>query len=246
LENPNASAPAISPETLEKLTRISTATLTTQLFKRGFRQAFLVGVRPLNPNAASFAGEAFTMRHIPAREDLETLASVRAPDNKQWQAVEAIPPGHVLMIDSRDDIRAASMGNMLITRLMRRGVAAVVTDGAFRDGPQIAEMPFPAYARAMTASTRLSFFHVADLQVPIGCAGVAVYPGDIVVGDREGVVVIPRHVATEVANDGLEQEEMEAWLHTKIDAGLPLAGIYPPSDETVAEYQAWRKANRKG
>ena len=124
---------------------------------------------------------------------------------------------------------------------MRRGAAAVITDGAFRDGPEIADMPFPAYARAMTASTRLSFFHVADLQVPIGCAGVAVYPGDIVVGDREGVVIIPRHVATEVANDGLEQEELEAWLHTKIDAGLPLAGIYPPSEATVAEFHAWRK-----
>jgi regulator of RNase E activity RraA len=241
LDDLSTDRPPISATTLEKLTRISTATLTTQLFKRGLRQAFLVDVKPLNPGGLRFAGEAFTMRHIPAREDLETISSLRGPDNKQWQAVEAIGPGQVMVIDSREDIRAASMGHMLVTRMLQRGAVAVVTDGAFRDGPDIARMDFPTFARGMTASTRLSFFHVADFQVPIGCAGVAVYPGDVVVGDAEGVVVIPRHLATEVADDGLEQEEMEAWLYTKVAAGLPLEGVYPPNEATVAEYQAWRK-----
>jgi regulator of RNase E activity RraA len=230
----------IGAPTLAKLKQVSTATLTTQLFKRGFRQQFLVGLRPMNPSHARFAGPAYTMRFIPAREDLETLESVRDPGdgNLQWRGVEAAPSGSVLVIDSRCDIRAASMGDTLATRLLRRGVAAMVTDGAVRDGPSFAKLPFPTFAQAMTASTRLSFFHVADLDVPIGCAGVAVYPGDIVVGDAEGVVVVPRHVVESVAEDSFSQEKLEEFIHKKIDAGAPLAGTYPPSEELIAEYNA--------
>lgn len=231
---------ACGTATLEKLRQVSTATLTTQLFKRGFKQQFLVGVRPLNAGYARFAGPAYTMRFIPAREDLETLESVRDPGdgNLQWRGVEAAPPGSVLIIDSRCDIRAASMGDMLVTRMWRRGVAALVTDGALRDGPDIAQLPFPAFAQAMTASTRLSFFHVADLDVPIGCAGVAVYPGDVVVGDREGVVVVPRHVVESLAMDSLAQERLERFIYRKIDAGAPLAGTYPPDEALIAEFDA--------
>lgn len=228
----------VDSELLTALRSVSTATLTTQLFRRGLRSQFVLGARPLNPDHGGFAGEAFTMRYIPAREDLCTLESLRDQvHNLQWQAVEQAGPGQVLVIDSREDTRAGSLGAILATRLLRRGVAAAVTDGAFRDGPSIAQLPFPAYARSLTASTRLSFFHVADLQTPIGCGGVAVFPGDVVVGDREGIVIIPRHLAAEVTQDAVEQERMEAYLHSRIDGGEPLWGIYPPNERTRAEYQ---------
>lgn len=233
----------ISTGTLDKLKACSTATLTTQLFKRNYRQQFLVGLSPLNPNAGSFAGEAFTLRFIPSREDKDwDLGDLkkRGEDNMQWEAVEAIEAGQVLVIDSRNDSRAASAGNMLMTRLMRKGVKAAITDGAFRDGTEISKMPFPAYCTANTASTRPAYHRAVDMQLPIGCAGVAVYPGDIVVGDSDGVVVVPRSIAEELANDSYEQEMREKFLFTKIDAGAPLWGTYPPNEETLKEYADWR------
>ncbi|OAF07218.1 dimethylmenaquinone methyltransferase [Bradyrhizobium centrolobii] len=233
----------IAKQTLDKLKACSTATLTTQLFKRNYRQQFLVGVSPLNRDAGSFAGEAFTLRFIPSREDKDWDLSdlrKRGEDNMQWEAVEAIGAGQVLMIDSRNDPRAASAGNMLMTRMMRKGVAAAVTDGAFRDGTEISKMPFPAYCTANTASTRPAYHRAVDMQLPIGCAGVAVYPGDIIVGDSDGVVVIPRSIADELAADSNEQELREKFLFTKIDAGAPLWGTYPPNEATLKEYAEWR------
>lgn len=237
----------ISTETLNKLKACSTATLTTQLFKRNYRQQFLVGVSPLNPDAGSFAGEAFTLRFIPSREDKDwDLGDLkkRGEDNLQWEAVEAIEVGQVLVIDSRNDARAASAGNMLMTRMMRKGVVAAITDGAFRDGTEISKMPFPAYCTANTASTRPAYHRAIDMQVPIGCAEVAVYPGDIIVGDSDGVVVVPRSIAEELANDSYEQELREKFLFTKIDAGAPLWGTYPPNEETLKEYAQWRSKNQ--
>lgn len=237
----NAEKVQVSSETLERLRACSTATLTTQLFKRGYRQQFLVGLSPLNLDAGSFAGPAFTLRFIPSREDRDwDLGDLhkRGDDNVQWEAVEATPAGHVLVIDSRQDIRAASAGNMLLTRLMVRGAVAAVTDGAFRDGREIATMPFPAYCAANTASTRPAFHRAVDMQRPIGCAGVAVYPGDIVVGDGDGVVIIPRGIARELADDSLAQERREAWLYHRIHDGAPLWGTYPPNDATLAAYEA--------
>ena len=139
------------------------------------------------------------MRHIPAREDLDTLESIRLPGNLQWEAVERIEPGQALIIDSRGDTSAGSGGLMLMTRLARRGAVAAITDGAFRDTPDLSGIGIPFYARGQCAATRLLKFHVADLNVPIACGGVAVYPGDILVGDRELVVVVPRHVALDVS-----------------------------------------------
>jgi len=237
----------LKPDTLEKLKACSVATLTTQLFKRNFRQQFLVGLAPLNKNADSFAGEAFTLRFIPSREDkdwdLDDLKK-RGENNIQWEAVEAIGVGQVLVIDSRNDPRAASAGNMLMLRMLRKGVAAAVTDGAFRDGTEISKMPFPAYCAANTASTRPAYHRAVDMQLPIGCAGVAVYPGDIVVGDGDGVVIIPRQHADEIARDACEQEQREKFLLTKIDDGAPLWGTYPPSEETLKEYAEWRVKNQ--
>ena len=237
----------IGDDTLQLLRLCGQGTLTTQLFRRGFRQQFLVGLAPLNPKAPRFAGEAFTLRFIPSREDRDWDLSdlrKRGEDNLQWEAVEAIERGQVLMIDSRGDARAASAGNMLMTRLMRKGVAGAVTDGAWRDGAEIAAMPFPAFARANTATTRPAFHRAVGLNQPIGCAEVAIYPGDVVVGDADGVTVIPRHLAREVAEAAAEQEEREAWLLRRIDEGAALWGTYPPDEATLGEYAAWQAEER--
>lgn len=231
-------------EVLARLSRISVATLATQLFKRGLPDQFVVGAKPVSATARGFVGEAATMRFIPARPDLDTLASLPGRANLQWSAVENLRPGQVLVIDSRGDISAASAGDMLLTRAKIRGAAAVVTDGAFRDGDVIAGLDFPAYAQAITATTRLASFHVADLGVPVGLGSVAVFPGDVLVGDGDGVIVIPRELAEDVSTDGLEQEELEQWLHGRVHDGESLWGVYPPSDETRAEYEQWKGAQR--
>lgn len=224
-------------DVLEKLRQVSTSTLATQLFKRGFRQPQMLGVHPLSAVADGFVAEAFTMRFIPAREDVNTADPYRSGNTLQWEAIESVPPGQVLVVDSRGDTRAASGGDMLMTRAWKRGVAGFVTDGGLRDGHVLSQLPFPTYAAAVTITTRAAWHHVADLQVPIGCAGVAVYPGDVLVADRDGIIVVPRALAAEIADPSLEQEKLEAYVSTKIHAGEPLAGNYPPGEDTIAEYK---------
>lgn len=233
----------LDPLVLVALKQVSTATLATQLFKHGLRQQFLVGVGAIGKIKEPFAGEAFTMRFIPAREDLDTLDGLYDDDNLQWAGVEQIRPGEVMIIDSRNDTSAASAGDMLVTRAMHRGAKAFITDGAFRDGSVLETLDIPTYARGITATTRLTSFHVADLQVPVGCAGVAVYPGDVVVGDADGVIIIPRSLAAVIADDALEQEIREEYLHTRVRNGESLIGVYPPNEDTLAAYEIW-KANR--
>ena len=228
----------LSPGLLDTLRQVSTSTLATQLYRRGFRQPTLIGVKPLSRAVDGFVGEAFTMRFIPAREDVDTLDPYRSGNTLQWDAFESVPPGHALIVDSYGDTRAASGGDMLMTRAWKRGVAGVVTDGGLRDGHVLSQLPFPTYAAAVTITTRAAWHHVADLQVPIGCAGVAVYPGDVIVADRDGVLVVPRAIAGEIAGPSLEQEQLEAFVGTKIAAGEPLAGNYPPGEKVKAEYQA--------
>jgi regulator of RNase E activity RraA len=223
---------------LDKLRQLSTSTVATQLYKRGFRQPQLLGVRPLSQVADGFVAEAFTMRFIPAREDVNTLDPYRSGNTLQWEAIESVPPGQVIVVDSRGDTRAASGGDMLMTRAWKRGAAGFVTDGGLRDGHVLSQLPFPTYASAVTITTRAAWHHVADLQVPIGCAGVAVYPGDVLIADRDGIIVVPRSLAAEIAEQGLEQELLEAFVSKKIHAGEPLAGNYPPGEEVKAEYKA--------
>ena len=245
---PAAQPVHVPPEVIERLKNATSGSLTTELFRRGLRQCFLVGLKPMNPKAARFAGEAFTMRMIPAREDVDTYQTLTPypnPMNLQWEAVEQIGKGQVLVIDSRNDPRAASAGAMLPTRLKVRGAAGIVTDGSFRDGQELAELDFPAYARMVVASTRLSFHHVADLQVPIACADVAVYPGDIIVGDGDGITVIPRHLAAEVAEASEKRDQLEKYLHYRVAAGEGLYGVYPPTDQIRADYEAWKKAGAR-
>ncbi|RDJ25423.1 ribonuclease activity regulator RraA [Bosea caraganae] len=230
----------LTPENREKLKRVSTATLTTALFKRGFRNAFIQDVRPVGANAPRMVGEAYTLRYIPAREDLDHLGVFADVEHPQRKGVEACPPGHVMVIDSRKDPRAASAGAILVTRLMQRGVAGIVTDGGFRDSPDIGALPFPSYHTRPSAPTNLIRHHAADLNVPIACGDVAVYPGDIVVGDGEGVCVLPAHVANEVAEEAYEQTAYEDYVEERVRAGDSIFGLYPANEATKAAFAAWR------
>ncbi|MGH6954151.1 MAG: ribonuclease activity regulator RraA [Alphaproteobacteria bacterium] len=226
-------------ESKRLLMGVSTATLTTQLFKRGLRNVFMSGLRPLNPAAARFAAPAFTLRFIPAREDVDQLAVFQDREHPQRRAIETIPAGHALVMDCRRETRAASAGDILITRLIVRGAAAIVTDGGLRDTPELAALAFPVFCAAPAAPLNLVLHHAADVNVPIGCAGVPVYPGDVLVGDAEGVVVIPQALADEVARDSVEQERMERFVILKVRKGAPLPGTYPPGEATMADYRRW-------
>lgn len=230
----------LTPENREKLKRVSTATLTTALFKRGFRNAFIQDVRPVGANAPRMVGEAYTLRYIPAREDLDHLGVFADVEHPQRKGVEDCPPGHVMVIDSRKDPRAASAGAILVTRLMQRGVAGIVTDGGFRDSPDIGALPFPSYHNRPSAPTNLIRHHAVDLNVPIACGDVGVYPGDIVVGDGEGVCVVPAHVANEVAEEAYEQTAYEDYVEERVLAGDSIFGLYPANEATKAAFAAWR------
>jgi regulator of RNase E activity RraA len=236
----------MTPEIHRKLSAVSTATLTTVLFKRGFRNVFLQDVRPLSPEAPRMVGPAYTMRTIPAREDLDTLDVFRDPANIQRRGIEECPPGHVLVIDSRGDASAASGGSILLRRLMVRGVAGAVTDGGFRDSPEIARLSFPAYHRRPSAPTNLIRHHPVGLQEPIACGGVAVFPGDIIVGDGEGVVCVPAHLAAEVAEEAFEQTAYEDFVEEHVAAGRSIRGLYPMTDPDIAAvFEAWRRERNR-
>jgi len=234
----------LSDKARELLKSVSTATLTTVLFKRGFRNVFVQGVFLLNRDAPRMVGAAYTLRYIPAREDLDQLGAFEGRGHPQREAIEACPPGQVLVMDARRDASAATGGDILMTRLMVRGVAGVVTDGGLRDTPTIEKLPWPAYCAARSAPLNLVRHHAVDAQVPIGCGGVPVYPGDVVVGDAEGVVVIPAKIAEEVATEAEAQTQFEDWVEAKVKQGRPIFGLYPPSPETKAEFEAWKKAQR--
>ena len=233
----------LKPETREKLKTVSTATLCTALYKRGLRNQFIQDVRPLNPDLGNMVGEAFTLRYIPAREDLNPISVFQDRAHPQRKAVEECPPGAVMVIDSRKDARAASAGGILVSRLMKRGVAGVVTDGGFRDSPEIAQLDIPAYHNRPSAPTNLTHHQALDINVPIGCGDVPVWPGDVVVGDGEGVVIIPAHLADEIASEAVEMTAFEDFVQEEVLKGRSILGLYPPTDEqSNIDFAAWRKA----
>lgn len=232
----------LKPETRARLEGVSCATLTTALFKRGLRNAFLQDVHPVAPKGRNMVGEAFTLRYIPAREDLNTLAVFEDPMHPQRHAVETCPAGHVLVMDSRRDPRAASAGDILVRRLMVRGVAGVVTDGGFRDSPTIARLDIPAYHNRPSAPTNLIQHQAIEINAPIGCGGVAVFPGDVVVGDDEGVVIIPAAIADEIAIEAEQMTLFEDFVAGRVDAGQSIIGLYPPTHpETRPAFEAWKR-----
>lgn len=227
---------------IQRLKTCSTATISTQLFKRGLRNTFIQGVPRLSLDAPVMVGFAYTLRYIPAREDLDHIGVFEDWGHPQRRAVEEIPPGAVLVMDCRGDASAASAGSILVTRMMVRGAAGVVTDGGLRDSPTIARLPMPVYCKAPSPPTNLIKHHAVDIDVPIACGEVPVFPGDVLIGDAEGVVVIPRHLAEEVAADAAEQERQERFIMREVKSGKSIFGVYPPNAETKGRYEAWKAA----
>lgn len=235
---------ALDPQVRKQLTTVSTATLCTALYKRGLRNQFIQDVHPLNPALPTMVGEAYTLRYIPAREDLNPITVFQDRSHPQRVAVDQCPQGAVLMIDSRKNARAASAGSILVSRLMQRGAAGVVTDGGFRDSPEIAKLSIPAYHHRPSAPTNLTLHQALDINVPIGCGDVAVFPGDVVVGDAEGVVVIPAHLAQEIAAEAIEMTAYEDFVTEEVLKGRSIIGLYPATDEQAkTDFSAWRQRN---
>ena len=233
----------LSDATRAKLKGVSTATLCTALFKRGLSNQFIQDVRPIRYKGEAMVGEAFTLRYMPAREDLNPITVFLDRAHPQRKAVEECPPGAVFVIDSRKDPRAASAGGILVARLMKRGVAGIVTDGGFRDSPEIGDLAIPAYHNRPAAPTNLTRHQAIDINVPIGCGDAPVFPGDVIVGDGEGVVVIPAHMADEVADEAHEMTAFEDFVAEKVMEGRSILGLYPATEEaTKTDFLAWRRA----
>ena len=236
-----ASPTTMNEDTRAKLRGVSTATLATALFKRGLRTQMIQDVRPLRAQAHSMVGPAYTLRYIPAREDLNTIEVFRDPAHPQRVAVEECPPGCVLVIDSRKDARAASAGGILVTRLMKRGCEGAVTDGGFRDSAEIAGLDFAAYHSRPAAPTNLTLSQAVDINVPIGCGDAPVWPGDVIVGDADGCIVLPAHLVDELAAEAVEMTAFEDFVTERVRDGATIRGLYPPTDAAnVGLFAQWR------
>lgn len=230
---------AVTQDTLDTLRTIATSTLTTLLYKRGFRNVFIQGARPLK-TGQRLAGPAFTLRYIPAREDLDGLDAFLDPRHPQRVAVEEIPAGAVLVMDCRGDVSVAAAGSILATRMQVRGVAGIVTDGGLRDARGIAALEIPAWCSGPSAPTNLIRHHALDINAPIGCGGVPVYPGDIMVGDDDGVVCIPAYLAEEIACEAIGMERYEDFVLEQVRNGATIIGLYPlTKPENRSLYEAW-------
>lgn len=231
----------LSDETRSKLSSVSVATLCTALYKRGLRNQTLQNVHPLRNGRGNMVGPAYTLRYIPAREDLNQLEVFRNPEHPQRLGVESCPAGSVMIMDSRKDARAASAGAILVTRLMVRGVAGVVTDGGFRDSSEIAALDIPAYHQRPSSPTNLTLHQALDLNVPIACGDVGVWPGDIVVGDDEAVCILPAAIADELADEAVEMTCFEDFVTECVREGASIIGLYPATHpETLEKFAAWR------
>ncbi|MDJ0608401.1 MAG: ribonuclease activity regulator RraA [Kiloniellales bacterium] len=237
---------SLTAETRETLMQVSTATLCTALFKAGLRNQFLQDVHPVAPKGRNMVGQAYTLRYIPAREDLNPISVFQDPKHPQRVGVEECPPGFVMVIDSRKDARAASAGSILVTRMMKRGCAGVVTDGGFRDAPEIGKLEIPCYHNRPSAPTNLTRHQAIELNGPIACGDVAVFPGDVIVGDDEGVAVIPLSMADAIAAEAKEMTAFEDFVTERVKEGAAVIGLYPATtEETKAAFAAWRQKNRR-
>ncbi len=226
------------------LKQVSTATLTMQLLKRGLRQVWMYGPKPLADGQERIAGPAFTLRFIPGREDLSGPDVLKRTDLAQRRAIEECPPGHILVVDALGRADGAAVGDILATRLRVRGVAGLVSDACVRDADGVTASQLPVWCPGAAAPASVASLSDGDLNVPIGCGGVAVIPGDWIVADNDGVVVIPQALVQEVAQGGLEQELHEQFILSQVKDGAKIPGTYPPNEENLAKYQEWKA--RKG
>ncbi|MCM2503216.1 ribonuclease activity regulator RraA [Aureimonas altamirensis] len=233
---------SVDPTVIETLKGVSTATLTTVLLKKGLRNVWMRGTKPLKPGQPRVVGPAFTLRFVPAREDLATPASWASPISTR-AAIEAMPEGVVAVADAMGVPDAGIFGDILCSRMAKRGVAALVTDGVMRDAEGVLQSGLDVWCDGIAAPPSVAGLTFVGWQEPIGCGGVAVFPGDIVVVDQDGAVLIPAAYLDQLMAEAPEQERMEGWIMTEVDRGVPLPGLYPMNDETRQRYAAWKAAN---
>lgn len=225
---------------VEALSRITTATLTTVLLKKGLRNVWVRGARPLAPGATRIVGRAFTLRFVPAREDLATPASWASPISTR-AAIEDMPAGCIAVVDAMGVTDAGIFGDILCARMQKRGVAGLVTDGVVRDLEGVEGTGLPVWCSGAAAPPSVAGLTFVGWQEPVGCGGVAVFPNDVIVLDRDGAVLIPAALLDEVVEVAIEQERLEGWIMQQVEAGEKLPGLYPPNQENQAKYLAWRE-----
>jgi len=233
----------LDPVIVRTLQGVTTATLTTVLLKKGLRNVWMRGTKPLKPGLPRLVGRAFTLRFVPAREDLATPASWGSPISTR-AAIEAMPAGCIAVVDSMRTTDAGIFGDILCARMQKRGVAALVTDGVVRDLDGVLSTRLPVWCQGTAAPASVNGMTFVSWQEPIGCGGVAVFPNDVVVVDTDGAVLIPAAFLDDVIAVAVEQERFEGWIMKEVDAGVPLPGLYPPNDEAKARYETWAKTVR--
>lgn len=233
----------LKDQTREKLMRVGTANIANVLLKRGFKNVMMHGIFPINSEQKKLVGPAYTLRFIPAREDLDNMTNYAREDNKHRRAIEECPTGSVLVIDAFGCTKASSMGDMMATRLKYRNVSGVVTDGGYRDSPAIHAIGLPCFQKHNAPPATPIALHPISLNEPVGCGGVAVYPGDIIVGDGDGVVVIPQHLVDEVADEAVDAFEYEEFAAIQIQQGCSIFEVFPATVDSRAEYERWKKQN---
>lgn len=236
---PEVTVLPLESRVVEALRGITTATLTTVLLKKGLRNVWLRGTRPLGPGQPRQVGRAFTLRFVPAREDLATPASWAAPISTR-AAIEAMPSGVVVVVDALGVTDAGIFGDILCARMARRGVAALVTDGVIRDLDGVLATGLPVWCQGTAAPASVTGLTFVNWQEPIGCGGVAVFPNDVVVVDADGAVLIPAALVDAVVEAAVEQERLEGWIMAQVHAGVALPGLYPPDEAARARYEAWK------
>ncbi len=239
--NETTKSQELDPQVKQLLLQVSTATLHTALFKQGLRNTYIQGVSRINSSNVKMVGQAFTLRYIPAREDIDSIEAFKDPKHPQRLAVETVPEGHILVSDCRQDASAASAGSILLTRLEYRKCAGFVSDAGIRDAESAAEMDMPIFCAKASAPTNLTKHHAVDIQVPIGCGGVTVFPGDVLVGDGDGIIVIPFERVVDIANEAIRMERFEDYVIGKVRNGSAVIGLYPPNEASQAEYDKFSK-----
>ena len=232
----------LDPSIVARLSAVTTATLTTVLLKKGLRNVWIRGAMPLRPGERRRVGRAFTLRFVPAREDLATPASWASPISTR-AAIEAMPAGAIAVVDAMGVTDAGIFGDILAARMAGRGVAALVSDGVVRDLAGVLGTGLPAWCRGTAAPSSVTGLTFVGWQEPIACGGVAVFPNDVIVADGDGAVVIPAAVLDDVIDVAIEQERFEGWVMNEVARGVPLPGLYPPDDETKRRYDAWTRAD---
>ncbi|MCC6775258.1 MAG: ribonuclease activity regulator RraA [Hyphomicrobiales bacterium] len=230
----------MSSEHLATLRHITTATITTMLLKKGIRRCWMSGPVPLAPGGMRLVGPAFTMRFVPVREDLATPESWAKPISTRG-AIEEMPEGAIVVADAMGVRSAGIFGDILTMRMMKRNVTALVTDGAIRDKAGVIASKLPVWCAGVAAPASVNGLTFVGWQEPIACGGCAIFPGDVIVCDDDGAVVIPQDLLAFVAEEGTEHERMETWIVGEVERGAKLPGLYPMNAETKARYEAWKK-----